>query len=92
MKTHELHEQLRRTDEVLLRLTDLINQQERVVGVLGAEGRPTEHAAGLLESFRKAEAAVAAYKQELEAHNREEPASSEDELKDLKSEIPVTYL
>jgi hypothetical protein len=92
MRTQQLHEQLRRTDEVLLRLTDLISQQERVVGVLGAEGRPTEHAAGLLASFREAEAAVAAYKQELEARNREEPTSSEDEVSELESEIPVTYL
>jgi hypothetical protein len=90
MTSHELHEQLHRTDEVLGRLADLINQQERLVVVLGAEGRPTEHAAGLLASFRQAEAAVAAYKQDLQV--RREPALSANEMSDIKSEIPVTYL
>jgi hypothetical protein len=91
MTFHELHEQLHRTDEVLGRLAELINQQERLVVVLGAEGRPTERAAGLLASFRQAEAAVAAYKQDLQVR-REEPALSANEMSDIKSEIPVTYL
>jgi hypothetical protein len=71
---------------------DLIGQQERLVVVLGAEGRPTEHAAGLLASFRQAEAAVAAYKQDLQVRSGEEPALSAKEMSDIKSEIPVTYL
>jgi hypothetical protein len=85
MTSHELHEQLRRTDEVLARLTDLISQQERLVVHLGAEGRPTDHAAGLLTSFREAEAAVAAYRQDLNALPK-------NEVSDVKSEITVTYL
>jgi hypothetical protein len=92
MTSHKLHEQLHRTDEVLGRLAELINQQERLVVVLGAEGRPTEHAAGLLASFRQAEAAVAAYKQDLQVRSGEEPALSANEMSDIKSEIPVTYL
>ena len=92
MTSHELHEQLRRTDEVLARLADLISQQERLVVHLGAEGRPTDHAAGLLTSFREAEAAVAAYRQDLNARSGEDPALPKNEVSDVKSEIPVTYL
>ncbi len=92
MTSHKLHEQLHRTDEVLGRLAELINQQERLVVVLGAEGRPTERAAGLLASFRQAEAAVAAYKQDLQVRSGEEPALSVNEMSDINSEIPVTYL
>lgn len=92
MTSHKLHEQLHRTDEVLGRLAELINQQERLVVVLGAEGRPTERAAGLLASFRQAEAAVAAYKQDLQVRSGEEPALSANEMSDINSEIPVTYL
>jgi hypothetical protein len=92
MTSHELHEQLRRTDEVLARLADFISQQERLVVHLGAEGRPTDHAAGLLTSFREAEAAVAAYRQDLNARSGEDPALPKNEVSDVKSEIPVTYL
>jgi hypothetical protein len=92
MTSHELHEQMRRTDEVLARLADLITQQERLVVVMGAEGRPTEHAAGLLASFREAEAAVAAYRQDLAARSGDEPELSANEVSDIASEIPVTYL
>lgn len=92
MTSHELHEQLRRTDEVLARLADLINQQERLVVHLGAEGRSTDHAVGLLTSFREAEAAVAAYRQDLNARSGEDPALPKNEVSDVKSEIPVTYL
>ena len=83
---------MRRTDEVLARLADLITQQERLVVVMGAEGRPTEHAAGLLASFREAEAAVAAYRQDLAARSGDEPELSANEVSDIASEIPVTYL
>jgi hypothetical protein len=69
-----------------------ISQQERLIVHLGAEGRRTEHAAGLLTSFREAEAAVAAYRQDLNARGGKEPALPKNEVSDVKSEIPVTYL
>lgn len=83
---------MRRTDEVLAGLADLITQQERLVVVIGAEGRPTEHAAGLLASFREAAAAVAAYRQDLAARSGDQPELSANEASDIASEIPVTYL
>ena len=92
MTSHELHEQMRRTDEVLAGLADLITQQERLVVVIGAEGRPTEHATGLLASFREAAAAVAAYRQDLAARSGDQPELSANEASDIASEIPVTYL
>jgi hypothetical protein len=43
-------------------------------------------------SFREAKAAVAAYRQDLDARSGEEPALSANEVSDITGEIPVTYL
>ena len=89
----ELCAQISRTRDVLEGLAYAIAEQERLVSVLRQEGRPTEHAERLLALFRETQAAVDAYKDELDGRLREEQLSPESKgIEAQREAIRVKYL
>jgi hypothetical protein len=86
-----LHKQLSRANDALRRSSDAISEQERLVRVLRAGGRPTKRAEELLASFKHAHVALTHYQQELESRIKEQPVAADKETGEVNG-LPVTYL